>query len=329
MIYCIDDFLDKDLLTKTQDDLNSNKFEEIETLQKSFWVQHPTEEFTNTVMKGLEAREGVKLECILAFFRVSTDKLDTDWRIHSDRKIQGQNPDRAAILYMSPKEVDELHGTAFWEHESYGKSLPADTADEEFDRMILDEANNLDKWTLSSVSGYEENRLLSYPASYFHSKYPNKSWASGRQVFVVFYKFKETNKDKLLFRPLVQDDYETISKWWKWWRWPIVPRDLLPNNGTGGFMIEKNNIPIVCGFLYTSNSKLAWLEYIVSNPEYREDDRQDAIDSLITNIEEFSKSIGIKVLFSIGKSDSLKKKHKKLGWFVDDKPSHEIIKRIQ
>lgn len=136
------------------------------------------------------------------------------------------------------------------------------------------------------------------------------------------------SKNKLSFRPLVQNDYETASKWWKWWKWPVIPRDMLPNNGTGGFMVEKNNVPIVCGFLYSTNSKLALLEYIVSNPKYRESDRQDAIKLLITNVEIFSKNIGIKALFSIGRSASLMKKHEELGWYVDEKPSYEIIKTI-
>ena len=54
----------------------------------------------------------------------------------------------------------------------------------------MTDAEILEKWRLSSVVGYEENRLLSYPSSYFHSKFPNKAWLSGRKVFVMFYKFK-------------------------------------------------------------------------------------------------------------------------------------------
>ena len=63
-------------------------------------------------------------------------------------------------------------------------------------------------------------------------------------------------ENKLIFRPLKEEDYETICKWWKWWRWPSLPKTALPNNGKGGFMVEKNNIPIVSGFLYVSNSKM-------------------------------------------------------------------------
>ena len=55
--------------------------------------------------------------------------------------------------------------------------------------MINVDSEDLNKWRLSTVIGYEENRLVSYPSSYFHSKYPNKSWKEGRKVFVMFYKF--------------------------------------------------------------------------------------------------------------------------------------------
>ena len=91
---------------------------------------------------------------------------------------------------MSPREREELHGTAFWEHEIYGESLPSHITDEEYNRTIKEDSENLDMWRLVSVSGYEQNRIISYPSNYFHSKYPNKSWKEGREVYVIFYKFK-------------------------------------------------------------------------------------------------------------------------------------------
>ena len=132
-------------------------------------------------------------------------------------------------------------------------------------------------------------------------------------------------KDKLIFRPLNKRDYETICEWWKW---PVLPKDFLPNNGEGGFMVEKNNIPIVSGFLYLTNSKGAMLEWIVSNPKYRDEDRKEAIEKLLIDVEDFCKSINIKYIFSIGRSKHLMNTHEKLGWNVDKKPSYEIIKNI-
>jgi len=135
-------------------------------------------------------------------------------------------------------------------------------------------------------------------------------------------------KDKLIFRPLNKKDYKTICSWWKWWRWPVLPKDFLPNDGEGGFMVEKNNIPIVSGFLYLTNSKGAMLEWVVSNPDYKDKDRKQAIEKLLVDVESFCKSINIKYIFSIGRNKHLIDTHKKLGWHVDKKPSYEIIKNI-
>ena len=190
MIYFIDDFLDKNLFEETTRRLNSSSYVEYETPGKSFWIQESNNDFNDYVLQKLQKTEGNKLENILGFFRISNDVVDTNWRIHSDLNIQGEQPDRALVLYISPKKIKELHGTALWEHKIYGKSLPDNVTSEEFDRMITKESENLDMWTLSSVLGYEENRAISYPANYFHSKYPNMSWEEGRQVLVMFYKIK-------------------------------------------------------------------------------------------------------------------------------------------
>tara|TARA_Y100001951_G_C11292597_1_gene273255 strand:+ start:125 stop:535 length:411 start_codon:yes stop_codon:yes gene_type:complete len=135
-------------------------------------------------------------------------------------------------------------------------------------------------------------------------------------------------EDKLVFRPLIDSDYETICSWWKWWRWPILPKDFLPNNGKGGFIVEKNSVPIVSCYLYLTNSSVAIFDWVVSNPEYKEKDRKKAIEKLINDTELFCKDINIKHLFSIGRNQHLIKTHEKLGWHIDKKSSYELIKKI-
>ena len=128
-------------------------------------------------------------------------------------------------------------------------------------------------------------------------------------------------------RRLQHEDYETLVKWWESWPdWAPLARNLLPENGTGGIMIERDGNPIVAGFLYGTNSKIAWMEWIVGNPEER--NKSEAIELLISSLEEWAVEGGFKVILSIGRSKSLIDKHKKLGYTVDDNPSHEIIKKI-
>ena len=129
-------------------------------------------------------------------------------------------------------------------------------------------------------------------------------------------------------RTLTESDYEILSDWWKAWSWPVMAKDMLPDNGTGGIMVEHEGENIVAGFLYWSNSKLVWLDWIISNPKSDKDIRQEAIKKLILTAESMTKEAGSKYMMSISRSNSLLKIHKEVGWTIDKTPSHEMVKII-
>ena len=103
---------------------------------------------------------------------------------------------------------------------------------------------------------------------------------------------------------------------------------MLPDNGTGGIMVENKGENIVAGFLYWSNSKLVWLDWIISNPNADKKIRKQAIEMLILTAEQMVKEAGSKYIMSISRSNSLLKIHEKIGWSIDKTPSHEMIKII-
>ena len=134
---------------------------------------------------------------------------------------------------------------------------------------------------------------------------------------------------KLTTRKLQETDWDTLVSWWSNWRgWQNPPKDFLPDNGTGGIIVYSNDIPVVAGFIYFTNSKGALLEWIVSNPEYKERNRKEAIELLINTAEKVCKDQGIKYIFTIGRNKHLTKMHEKLGYTVDPTPSHEITKKL-
>lgn len=188
MIYFADDFLSSEWYDGTKEQLTSNEFEKVDVGGRYFYVQTPSVAFNEIVESKISRLEGRPVRNILSFFRVATDVLDANWDIHSDLKINGEQPDRAVVLFMSPSRSEsELNGTAFWVHKEYGYKLPNNTSNEEYDEVLQRDSNDKDKWELNTVIGHRENRLISYPSSYFHSKYPNKGWEEGRIVFVMFY----------------------------------------------------------------------------------------------------------------------------------------------
>lgn len=128
-------------------------------------------------------------------------------------------------------------------------------------------------------------------------------------------------------RRLTEKDWDTLVSWWdNWPKWKAPVKDFLPENGKGGLIVEINDIPVVAGFIYLTNSKTALLEWIVSNPKYRESDRKQAIELLITGAENLVKSLDYKYLFAVMQHKGLIETHEELGWVADTKHSYELTK---
>ncbi len=187
MIYIVDDFLPKNLFKELL--TYCDEFEEFKTPGKSFWIKELPDDFVDFFKNKIEKVEGRKIKNILCFLREAKKNQDNNWRIHNDTIINNKKPDRAIVYYIEANEK-QLNGTAFWNHETYGdKYIQSDSV--EFNRMLTEDAEDVSKWSLSSVVGYKPNRLLSYPCEYFHSKYP-KEYKNQRIVLVMFYKYEGT-----------------------------------------------------------------------------------------------------------------------------------------
>jgi len=187
MIYIKDDFLSQDLIDTLNDD--KNVFQKVDTPRKSFWVKLPSDDLLNLICDKISNLENCYINPVFAFIREAKEGQDNDWRIHNDAIIEGQQPDRAAVLYISEDKHEGLNGTAFWEHKLYGDKFK-DISPEKYNKLLNEDANDLDKWILKSIIGHKQNRLISYPCNYFHSKYPNE-FVDSRIVFVIFYKIEK------------------------------------------------------------------------------------------------------------------------------------------
>ena len=93
-------------------------------------------------------------------------------------------------------------------------------------------------------------------------------------------------------RQLTEEDYDnTLLKWWDQWGFTPPSKSNLPNNGTGGIILSINDTPVCAGFLYETNSGMAWCEFIVTNKEYKESDRPAAIVKLIESLTILAKDL--------------------------------------
>lgn len=135
---------------------------------------------------------------------------------------------------------------------------------------------------------------------------------------------------KLNIRPLNDKDYEDILiNWWEQWGWEAPKKDFLPDDGKGGLIVYDGTEPICAGFIYMTNSKVAWVDWIISNKEYRvKEKRKEAISMLINSLTNISKQTGSKYAYALIKNQSLIETYESLGYTKADSYTKEMIKLL-
>ncbi len=131
-------------------------------------------------------------EIVLTFIRSAYPGFDTDYRIHADNIIDGHKTSFASVLYINNPELVTPNGTAFWEHQTHGHRLNESVTNEEFDRLLSEDANDLSKWEQTAYVVNVPNRLVLYDSQLFHSKHPDQIKSGQRIVLVTFYKKSKT-----------------------------------------------------------------------------------------------------------------------------------------
>jgi len=129
-------------------------------------------------------------------------------------------------------------------------------------------------------------------------------------------------------RYLISEDYDTLCKWWNDNRFTPPLIEMLPENGCGGIMISSEGRDVCAGFLYLTNSKCAWVEWIVCDFNYRESDRSECILFLINALSELAKQSNYEYLYTVVKNKHLIGKYEQCGFIKGDSNSQEMILKI-
>ena len=133
---------------------------------------------------------------------------------------------------------------------------------------------------------------------------------------------------ELNIRELNENDYEEILVgWWKQWEWMAPKKDFLPQDGKGGMIVYDGEIPVCAGFIYATNSKVAWVDWIISNKEYtKKPQRKDAIKLLVSSLTSICEISGNKYIYALIKNESLIKTYQELGYVNGSTYTTEMIK---
>ena len=130
-------------------------------------------------------------------------------------------------------------------------------------------------------------------------------------------------------RRIIETDWEFLPSWWEGyegWDAPI-PKDMLPENGLGGFIVDKDKHPIAACWLWVTNSKTCFVNAFVADPSYRDTDREEAFDELIKFVTRFAQDMGNNYVWSWTSAPPLAKHFERNGYDLTEK-NWEIVKHL-
>lgn len=132
----------------------------------------------------------------------------------------------------------------------------------------------------------------------------------------------------LKIRELNDTDYEDILVgWWKDWGWQPPQKDFLPDDGKGGIIVYDDDVPICAGYMYLTNSRVGWVDWIISNKNYTNKElRKNAISLLVSRLTDICGLIGCKYIYALIKNESLINTYESLGYIKGDSYTSEMIK---
>ncbi|WP_395073835.1 hypothetical protein [Flavobacterium sp.] len=173
-------FLTEKVFKELQEYCKENEFKIVKVGDKEFSVLDTPE----SVIKFFKI-DGYEL--ILSFIRNAFEGFDNKSRIHADNIINGHKVSLASVLYINEQLGTTPNGTCFYKHHIHGLELTSSVTNEEFDRLLTEDANDERKWEKTDVVRSYPNRLLKYNAQLFHGKFPNEITHGERIVLVCFY----------------------------------------------------------------------------------------------------------------------------------------------
>tara|TARA_R100000315_G_C5224764_1_gene136054 strand:- start:1249 stop:1650 length:402 start_codon:yes stop_codon:yes gene_type:complete len=123
--------------------------------------------------------------------------------------------------------------------------------------------------------------------------------------------------NELKIRKIKAEDYKYINKWWVEQGFKPVSLDVLPMQGLGGLIIEKQK-PIAVAYLYLTNSKMGYIDNLISDPKYISKDRFNIILQLISACKQMAIETGCLDVWAFTNSKGIIKRCKKLEYNITE-----------
>tara|TARA_R110000782_G_scaffold72530_3_gene145237 strand:+ start:70 stop:465 length:396 start_codon:yes stop_codon:yes gene_type:complete len=120
--------------------------------------------------------------------------------------------------------------------------------------------------------------------------------------------------------------YNTMKYWWDGHKFGHVSPDMLPMSTFVCF--NSDGTPVYSTCFYNTDSNLCWIGWQLSNPYVDKDKREGCFDYLLKEIEEYSKGMGYKIMFTTSNTPPVESLLLSSGFLQGDTNVNHYIKNI-
>ena len=123
-------------------------------------------------------------------------------------------------------------------------------------------------------------------------------------------------------RSIKIEDWELFTEWFYYYGKDLPDKNLLPDDGLGGVVVEKNNRPIAATFIYKTNSDTVFLDLGISDPHYKGRDRLEIGNALIKECVRRAEALGYEAVVTTTGNKGLLKRYKAMNWIINEGMSY-------
>ena len=117
--------------------------------------------------------------------------------------------------------------------------------------------------------------------------------------------------------------YASICGWWDAHKWPRIPLQSLPENG---LVAVVDGEPLCAGWVYRTDSNMAWMEWLVMSPKAPRPVRGYALDELIRALIALAMTLGAGVVFTSCRVPRLVNRLQDHGFQVTDSAMTNLVR---
>lgn len=122
-----------------------------------------------------------------------------------------------------------------------------------------------------------------------------------------------------MHRAFEEKDHKTLCSWWRKRGWPELPLAMLPNVGV---IVEEK----AAAFLIQTDTAVAWLEWIVSDPEA--ENTGEAVSEAIHILTKVAKELGFAVVMTSINNKRLEQRFENEGYVAQDVDMTNMVRRL-